>query len=70
MREIIILKNGDEIETIEELEEYFGESVEKYKYDYYEEILSKGCFCQIKMQEFMSDKEGYEFDGVNWWEKQ
>lgn len=67
MCQIILLKNGDELETISDVETFFNQSLLKYKETYYKSLDKDSCLCQINLDSFMSDKKDrFTNKGIFW----
>jgi len=69
MCDTIRLKNGNDIESVEQFEKHFEVKADNYKYDYYDEIVKDACLCQIDLEEFFSKRKDFKLDCGDWWEK-
>lgn len=68
MCDTIRMKNGNDIETVEQFEKHFNVNADNLKYDYYDKLSRDSCLCQIDLEKFMSNKHDFEYDCGDWWE--
>jgi hypothetical protein len=69
----IILKNGDRLQSVGDVEKHFNVNLDSYKESYYGELDRECCLCQIDLQKFMSEeprKSQFEYDYVEYWENE
>lgn len=70
MCDIIVMKDGTQIETVKEFEDAFNVKSEDFRYEneWGPEIIPDSCLCQIDIEDFLTQK-GFEYDGVMYIEK-
>jgi hypothetical protein len=69
----IILKDGRHLQSIKDMEEHFKCNLEPYKWCMTDQMIRRGCTCQIDLSRFMNEeprKSQFEYDYVEYWERE